>query len=176
MELDPENFLAYWLVGRVCFSMGMYNEAIPALERSLQLEQGFYTTYYDLKLTFTALGNFEAAARMDQRLLVLLPTHLLKYPEDSRARLFYATELILIGEKDQAIAELHRALESSPDDALIFYNAACTYATRGEIKQAVQALKAAFKAGYEYADWIKRDSDLDPIRSDPEYLELMKDK
>lgn len=176
ISLDSDNFLPYWLVGRVYFSMGMNDEAVAALERSLELERTFYTTYNDLGLAYTALGRTEDSSRTFQKLHELLPTHLLKYPDDNRARLFYANRLVAIGRSEQAIAELYHALEKSSDDALLLYNAACLYANLGEIKQAVHTLQAAFKAGYEYADWIKRDSDLDPIRSDPEYIELMKDK
>ena len=65
-------------------------------------------------------------------------------------------------------------MDLSPDDPLLLYNVACVFSQLGETKLAIESLKNAFQAGYQYADWIKRDSDLDPIRNDPEYIELMK--
>jgi tetratricopeptide (TPR) repeat protein len=176
IALDSDNFISHWLVGRVYFSMGMFNEAQVALERSLYLDRNFYTTYCDMELTYTSLGLSEKARDIVQIVLALLPTHLLKFPDDNRARLFLASRLAIVGRVDEARAELKTALTVGSDDPLVLYNAACTYSQLGDIRLAVQTLGSAFTAGYEYADWIKRDSDLDPIRNDPEYIELMKDK
>jgi TolB-like protein/Flp pilus assembly protein TadD len=174
MELDPDNFLAYWLVGRVYFSMGLYDEAEKSLEQSLSMESNFYTTYNDLILTYQALGRTEDATTMINRLLYFLPTYLLKYPDDGRAHIIYSCYLAESGNTAEAREEVKKALALSPDDPLMLYNSACTYSVLGDIKEAVHALKRAFEAGYKYADWIKRDSTLDPIRNDPEYIELMK--
>jgi hypothetical protein len=56
------------------------------------------------------------------------------------------------------------------------YNAACVYARLGEKRLAAKTLKDAVDAGQKDFEWIKRDSDLDAIRHEPEYIELMKDK
>ena len=176
MELDPDNFLAYWLVGRVYFSMGLYEEAEKSLEQSLKMESSFYTTYNDLILTYQALGRKDDASQMISRLLEFLPTYLLKYPDDGRAHIIYSGYLAEVGRLQAARDELMKALTLSPDDPLMLYNSACTYSVLGDIKDAVNALKKAFEAGYKYADWIKRDSSLDPIRNDPEFIELMKGK
>ncbi len=176
IALNGDNFVPHWLVGRVYFSMGLYEKARKALERSLELEQNFYATYNDVELTYTALGMESKSKEMRRAALDLLPTHLLKFPDDSRARLFFATGLAKSGRSDEAREQLSRALEFSPDDPLVLYNATCAYSQLGEIRLSVQTLRAAFAAGYHRGDWIKRDSDLDPIRNDPEYIELMKDK
>jgi hypothetical protein len=56
------------------------------------------------------------------------------------------------------------------------YNAACLYARLGDTRLAARTLKDAVAAGQEDFEWIKRDSDLDAIRKEPDYIELMKDK
>jgi hypothetical protein len=56
----------------------------------------------------------------------------------------------------------------------MLYNGACLFAQLGDVKLSVSTLKEAIEAGHQNFDWIKRDSDLDPIRNDPEYIELMK--
>lgn len=174
IELSPDNFLPYWFVGRVYFSMGMYEEAEKSLEKSLSMESNFYTTYNDLILTYQALGRSEDATKMINRLLEFIPTYILKYPDDARAHIIYSCYLAEAGRIDEARVAVAKALAISPDDPLMLYNSACTYSVLGDIKEAVDALKRAFDAGYKYADWIKRDSTLDPIRSDPGYIELMK--
>ena len=102
IELDPDNFLPYWLVGRVYFSMGLYEEARDLLERSLAMEANFYTTYNDLELTYNALGRKEDALAIRSRLLEFLPTYLLKFPDDNRARIIYGIALAGSGKIEQA--------------------------------------------------------------------------
>jgi TolB-like protein/Flp pilus assembly protein TadD len=176
IELNPDSFLPYWVVGRVYFSIGLYEEAKDLLEHSLSMESNFYTTYNDLVLTYNALGRARDAVTMRARLLELLPTYLLKYPDDARARIFFAVGLAALGKIDEAKSEVKIAMNLSPDDPLLLYNVACVFSQLGETKLAIESLKNAFQAGYQYTDWIKRDSDLDPIRNDPEYIELMKGK
>jgi tetratricopeptide (TPR) repeat protein len=120
------------------------------------MEENFYTTYSDLQLTYTALGRKEDAQEMWRRLTDFLPTYLLKFPDDNRARIFYSGALAEVGRKELAIVEAKKAVDLSPDDPLMLYNAACTFSVLGETKLAVESLKSAFKTGYEYADWIKR--------------------
>ena len=66
-----------------------------------------------------------------------------------------------------------KALQLSPDDPLMYYNAACSYARMNETKLAINALKNSVAKGLEDYEWIKRDTDLENIRKEPEYLELM---
>ena len=58
----------------------------------------------------------------------------------------------------------------------MFYNAACFYATIGDKAAALQTLKKALSSGYGFHEWTKRDPDLDIIRNEPEYIEMMKGK
>jgi TolB-like protein len=176
LELSPDSFLPYWLVGRVYIAMGLYVEAQQLLERSIAMEPEFYTAFNDLELTYKALGLTERAQEMHQKLLAYLPTHLLKYPDDSRARMFYAGRLASSGNNATSKVQALEALASSPDDPLMLYNAACVFTHLGDHKLAIATLRSSAEGGYEFFDWIKRDSDLDPIRNDPEYIELMKDK
>ena len=64
----------------------------------------------------------------------------------------------------------------SPDDPLMLYNVTCFYALMGEKAAAIEALERAFTAGFQYYEWIKRDPDLESIRNEPGYIELMKGK
>ncbi len=45
-----------------------------------------------------------------------------------------------------------------------------------EKRLALDTLRSAILAGWVDYEWIKRDTDLDPIRNEPEYTEMIKDK
>jgi TolB-like protein len=176
IELAPDNFLPYWIVGRIAYSMSDYAEAQLLFDRTISMQPDFYAAYSDQKLTYNALGKPEEAARIVRGLLEQLPSYLLRYPEDGRARMIYAINLAEVNKVEEAKREGKVAMEQSTGDPLMLYNGACLFAQLGDIPGSIKALKDAIAAGHENFDWVKRDSDLDPIRSDPEYIELMKDK
>ena len=80
------------------------------------------------------------------------------------------------GERAEARTEAAKALELSPGDPNMLYNAACFYGLLGDTKLSVETLKNAVAAGYPHYAWIARDTDLNSIRQEPEYIELMKGK
>lgn len=53
-----------------------------------------------------------------------------------------------------------------------YYNLACCYAIQKNSNKAFQNLERALKIGYDY-DWIQKDTDLENIRSLPQWKELM---
>jgi hypothetical protein len=56
------------------------------------------------------------------------------------------------------------------------YNRACFYAICGEKELAFEFLRLALKNQDTTIEWIKSDPDLDPIRSDQRYQEMISEK
>lgn len=55
------------------------------------------------------------------------------------------------------------------------YNLACFYSLNGMKAEAIEKLKLAFKEKEDLIEWSKQDSDIDPIRGEVGYLELIKE-
>ena len=176
IELDPSNHIAYWILGRIYHSTDRDLEAVSSLEKAIELNPDFYTAYTDLKMVFERLGRQDKYKEILDKLLELVPKYLSKHPDDARSHIYYATDLAQAGRNEEAKAEAARALELSPGDPLMLYNAACCYSRMGENKLAIDALRNSMAAGLEDIEWTKRDPDLEGIRNDSEYIELMKDK
>jgi tetratricopeptide (TPR) repeat protein len=173
IELDPDDFIAYWTLGRIHFSSGEYEQALAQFQRVIDIKPGFYAAYGDLAQTFENLKRTEEANAEEQRLLELLPNYLLQNPDDARARIFYASSLAKVGRKDEAIREGAMATELSPGDPMMLYNCACLYATLREVEQALTALERAVGGGYENFRWMAHDPDLDVLRGEPRFLALI---
>ena len=95
-------------------------------------------------------------------------------PEDVRARILLATQLAYLKEDaDESIRHLQTAVALRPGDPNTLYNAACTYGVLEKKAEALETLKKAFAAGYGNQDWAARDSDLDCLHDDPEFLKLV---
>ena len=59
-----------------------------------------------------------------------------------------------------------------PNDALVLYNAACTFCSIKRKPDALEALTKAWRAGFRDSDWARRDSSLALIHGDPEFEKL----
>jgi Flp pilus assembly protein TadD len=108
--------------------------------------------------------------------IALMPNYLLRNPDDSRARMFFAVALCDSGKREDAIREGKAAMDSSPGDSVMLYNGACLYAQLGETRRAIDTLRKAIAAGVQNYGWMKNDTDLDPLRGDPEFQELLEGK
>ncbi|MBI5385022.1 MAG: hypothetical protein HZA90_10090 [Verrucomicrobia bacterium] len=60
-----------------------------------------------------------------------------------------------------------------PDDALVFYNLACSLALAERFSDAFDALHRAFALGYHDFKWLAKDPDLAKLRRQPAYKEFL---
>jgi len=59
-----------------------------------------------------------------------------------------------------------------PDDALVFYNLACSYSLTEQFDRAALALEKALGLGYRDFNWLARDPDLHEFRQQPVYRDI----
>ncbi|MFZ1081617.1 MAG: protein kinase [Candidatus Kryptoniota bacterium] len=176
IELDPNNFAGYWILGRIFHSTDRDPEAIELFKKVIAMNPDFYSAYADLRMCYERLGDTERLDETLKQSLEAFARYLSQHPDDARARIFHAQLLAQLGKVEEAKAQGKMALELSPNDTLMLYNGACLYARLGESKLAIKSLRTALAAGWENYEWMKRDTDLDSIRSDPEFVELIGDK
>jgi tetratricopeptide (TPR) repeat protein len=67
---------------------------------------------------------------------------------------------------DQQLAKLR------PEDAIVLYNLACSYALTGYVEKAFDALHRALDAGYNDFKWLAQDPDLARLREHKRYSEI----
>ncbi len=176
IELDPTNHIPYWILGRIYRKMDREQEALELFKKSLGINPEFYTASSDLRMVYERLGEKEKAEEVTRTAIKFFPEFLLRYPEDARARMMFALNLSTVGKIDEAKSEAAKAIELSPGDTVMLYNAACFYSKLGEKKLAIETLTNAIDSGYQDIEWIKRDPDFDNIRIESGYIELMKGK
>jgi serine/threonine protein kinase/Tfp pilus assembly protein PilF len=176
IELDPNNFIGFWILGRIYYSNKKDVEAIELFDKVTKLNPEFYTAYSDIRMCYDRLGDKIKLNETVQKSLKFYPEYLTRHPDDARAHVFYAMDLATAKQFDKAKSETAKAIELNPTDILMLYNVACFYSVMDEKQMAIETLKKAITAGYKAYDWMERDVDLDNIRNEPEYIELMKGK
>ena len=55
----------------------------------------------------------------------------------------------------------------------MLYNVACLFAQLQEIDRSIDALQRAQKAGYWDYGWMRHDPDLNPLRDDPRFQQIV---
>lgn len=70
-------------------------------------------------------------------------------------------------EVDKRLAKLR------PKDPVVWYNLACSYSLLRRISLSLSALEKAVKLGYRDFDFMNHDSDLENLRKDKRYKELL---
>ncbi|MFC1703369.1 hypothetical protein ACFL1E_01105 [Candidatus Omnitrophota bacterium] len=68
---------------------------------------------------------------------------------------------------DKKLAQLR------PDDALIFYNLACSYSLMREIERSLEAITRAIELGYDDFTFLHNDADLENLRADIRFRDMM---
>lgn len=77
------------------------------------------------------------------------------------------------GEHDRALEVDRRLAQLRPDDALVHYNLACSLTLVGRRADAVDALRRALQEGYDDFEHLEQDPDLDALRDDPTFVDLI---
>jgi tetratricopeptide (TPR) repeat protein len=83
--------------------------------------------------------------------------------------------LTLKGRTKDGLEIDRRLVRLRPQDALAHYNLACSYALTRRTEAALQALRRAVELGYRDFRYMRQDHDLDAIRNDPRYRQLLQE-
>ncbi len=77
------------------------------------------------------------------------------------------------GDYAEVVARGRAALEAGPQYGLLFYNVACCESLTGETTEALEHLRRAIELSEQFRDYAKNDSDLDAIRGEPAFQQLV---
>jgi tetratricopeptide (TPR) repeat protein len=77
------------------------------------------------------------------------------------------------GEHEEVLAELREAVAANPQYGLLHYNLACLESLTGGTAAALEHLRRAIELSDRFRDYAKEDSDLDAVRDEAEFKELV---
>lgn len=98
--------------------------------------------------------------------------------EKAEALFIEAYKHYLAEERDDSTRKFTKIYDKFPKEpigAIAAYNIACNYALDEEKDKALEWLKKALDAGYDNFDHVESDPDLEPLREEKEYEEMLKE-
>ncbi len=174
LELNPALADACYFHARHLLAAGRRREAAEMFEEAARKNPEDYAAVGLLVGVYDGLGESERARSTARRCVEAAERHLRQDPDDVRALYLGAGAYVYLGERERGLERVARALELYPDEFTTLYNAACVYARAGEPERALDALDRAVAPGRGFRKWIENDSDLDSLRGDPRFQEIVR--
>ncbi|MBI4602675.1 MAG: hypothetical protein HY721_12020 [Planctomycetes bacterium] len=99
-----------------------------------------------------------------------------QHPFDFSANYHIAFAYLLLKSYAKSVHHFEIARRINPQDQLTLYNLACAYAlSGGKSEEALEALEASVKAGFDDHEHIEKDPDLESLREHPRYQRLLEE-
>jgi len=163
--LAPKESFGYYRRGWMKDHTGDKDGAIEDYTTAIALKPDYAYAYLNRGVLYRLKGDADLA-KADFETVIRLDTVPGSYNTTQYA-LYY------LGRKGEAIDFLNKVLEK--DAKGNYYDAACLYSIMNDKAKSVEYLRKAFETGYRRFNHVRRDRDLDNIRSYQPYLDLMKE-
>jgi len=167
IEINPHNPTSWEALGTLYKAAGRYEEAVQAFEQAVSIAPKTASYYHNLGLVYSVSGNNEGALKAFQKVLELNPNHSLTHASLGG----YYKKIGLEELAQHHIGKAMKYIYESENE----YNRACLEAICGNSAQAIELLRTALEKKQTYVDWVLHDPDLDSLRDDEGYKQLLSD-
>ncbi len=173
IALEPRLYHPHYILGRVRFSQGRMDQAATHFREASAIVPESYDSWYLLGMCYRKLGDSVRARSAELECMEAVKKRLRQHPDDTRALTMGAAVLAELGEPERSAEWVQRALAVDAEEPIIAYNAACVYVSLGDHQRAIDCLASALRSGSLFADWVANDPDLDPLRDNPRFREVL---
>lgn len=162
----PEFPPARALMARVLVALKEFEAARPHADAAVEGDPADPDARLARAMIAREAGD-HAAAEADLAVAVALR------PRSAALRFEYGYELLGLGRLEEGVATYRELTALVPNHYLGFYNLACGLSRLGRRDEALWALRCAFWFGFKDAEFARKDPDLEGLRSDPCFEEIL---
>ncbi len=166
LVIDPDNANIWCDRGLAYYHLAQYAVAIDDFERAAFLDPSVWRAWYLKGLALMPQAQYERAIRCYDHALNL-------QADAAQTWIAKGSALFQLQDFEGAIASYDQALSLEPENATAVYNKACTYSLQGQNAMALEMLGQALQLDLHMSQLAASDTDLDPLRSEPEFQQLM---
>jgi Flp pilus assembly protein TadD len=98
-----------------------------------------------------------------------------RYPEYIDVLRIHGNNLTLKGRFAEGLKLDRRLVQLRPHDPLAHYNLACSYSLLKKVDFALMALRKAIELGYRDFRYMRQDHDLDAVKADTRFRQLLRE-
>ena len=172
VEMNPNLTLNLFRLAHTLRIESRYNEAITILKSIPETDLNESLPYYDLGVNYQSMGNQEEARiYLNRYKNIVYGVYMKKWPYDAVTYIVMSAAMARLGEMDSSKLMLQKAIEI---DSTLHDRFAEVLCLQGKIPEALNQLEKAFNNGYRNLFWLKLTPDLQILRYDTRYLDLMK--
>jgi tetratricopeptide (TPR) repeat protein/TolB-like protein/tRNA A-37 threonylcarbamoyl transferase component Bud32 len=171
-ELSP-NSTAYSNIGNNLFFQGKYEAAKNMYEKAVELGRNDRRIWGNLADSYRYLRTHKSRAlEVYRKAIELAERSLERDPGNAGLRSSLALYLSKMGDHDNAISQINRALSAEPNRLDIIYNSILVFEISNRRTDALHAVKA-YVARQGALARLEKDPDLDPLRRDRRYRQAL---
>jgi tetratricopeptide (TPR) repeat protein len=163
-QVNPTNDRAWDTLGKLYKSLGRFKDAIVTYKKAIEIAPEREVYYYYLGLLYAVEQQHEEAVQAFQHVLKQNPDYILAH--SALAGVYHR-----MGQETKANHHIAIALPQMNNESA--YNRACFSSICGDTNLALEFLHLALKNKDTMIEWIKSDPDLDPLRTNQRFQELV---
>jgi len=178
VRLDPESWEVNREAARLFFRQGQVSDAIPFFEKAAALLDSDWHNAAMLIGCYRVTGDVVQMRRVAQMAVDRTEKAIAKDPSNATVLASGASALAAVGETQRAKDWIDRALLLDPDNNIMRYNLACALTTDlNDPERGIEVLAPYFRTtlGVAHIRHAEVDPDLDPVREDPRFKQMLAD-
>jgi adenylate cyclase len=175
LKLNSESWEVNREAARMLFRHGHIRESIPYFEKAASLMDTDWNSPMMLVTCYKSIDDEEKRRKAARTGSQRAERAITQDATNGSALASGAICLALLGETDRSREWVQRALFLDPDNLNMRYNVACSFALSGDTDEAINTMEPWFQV-VNSATRIRHseaDPDLDPIRNDPRFKEML---
>jgi tetratricopeptide (TPR) repeat protein len=166
IKLDPKYVAAYNNRGSAWNDKKDYDKAIADFTEAIKLDPKYVVAYSNRGSAWSDKKEFDKAIADYTEAIKLDPKYINAY--NNRGSAWSEKK-----EFDKALADYDEVLKLDPAYEWAYYNKACLFAMQRRADPAFENLRKAFENGFRDFEHMEKDGDLETIRKDPRYKQLL---
>ncbi|HJW42781.1 MAG TPA: adenylate/guanylate cyclase domain-containing protein, partial [Rhizomicrobium sp.] len=177
LKLDPESYEVNKAAAFLSFQERHHHDAIRYWTKATSLMELDFHSANMLVTCYTALGDRPAALEVARITLDRCEKVLAQDRNNGAAMGHISVVLAVLGQSERTKEMMNRAMLVDPDNMDMRYNFACTLATHLKDNDgAIELLRPILsKVPAAFVNYAKIDPDLDAVRGDPQFIQMIAD-